>query len=53
VGPALSPLLHGSLASAYLKRLAKAGFDPFSPHLALPPLSRPLLLYWRALLRRP
>jgi phytoene/squalene synthetase len=53
VGPALSPLLHGSLASAYLKRLAKAGFDPFSPHLALPPLSRPLLLCWRALLRRP
>ncbi len=53
VGPALSPLLHGSLASAYLKRLAKADFNPFSPNLALPPYSRPLLLSWRALLRRP
>ena len=53
VGQALSPLLHGSLAAAYLARLAKADYDPFSPHLALPPLHRPLLLCWRALGRRP
>lgn len=53
VGPALSPLLHGSLAAAYLKRLAKADYNPFSPDLALPPLNRTLMLCWRAFLRRP
>ncbi len=52
-GPALSPLLHGSLARAYLRRLARAGHDPFSPNLGLHPLGRPLLLCWQALLRRP
>ncbi len=52
-GPALSPLLHGSLARAYLRRLAMAHFDPFAPDLGLHPLGRPLLLCWRALLRRP
>ena len=52
-GPALSPLLHGSLARAYLRRLARARYDPFAPDLGLHPLGRPLLLSWRALLRRP
>ncbi|MBC8241568.1 MAG: squalene/phytoene synthase family protein [Alphaproteobacteria bacterium] len=52
-GPALSPLLHGSLARAYLRRLARACYDPFAPDLGLHPLGRPLLLCWRALLRRP
>ncbi len=51
-GAAVSPLLQGSLARAYLQRLAKAGHDPFSPKLGLQPLARPLLLCWRALLRR-
>jgi len=49
----LSPLLHGSLARAYLRRLETAGNDPFAPDLGLNPLARPLLLCWRALLRRP
>ena len=53
VGPALSALLHGSLARAYLRRLAKAGHDPFAPNLGINPLARPLLLCWRALIRRP
>lgn len=52
-GQAISPLLQGSLARAYLYRLAKAGHDPFSPNLGLQPLARPLLLCWRAFLRRP
>jgi len=52
-GGSLSPLLHGSLARAYLRRLAKAGNDPFAPDLGLNPLARPLMLCWRALLRRP
>lgn len=52
-GPALSPLLHGSLARAYLHRLAAAGHNPFAPDLGLHPLGRPLFLCWRALLRRP
>ena len=52
-GGNLSPLLHGSLARAYLRRLAKAGNDPFAPGLGLDPLARPLMLCWRALLRRP
>jgi len=50
---AMAPLLHGSLARAYLRRLAEAGDDPFAPNLALNPLARPLMLCWRALLRRP
>ena len=52
-GPALAPLLHGSLARAYLRRLAKAGHDPFSTNLGLHPLARPLSLCWRVLLRQP
>ncbi len=53
VGGSLSPLLHGSLARAYLRRLETAGNDPFGPDLGLNPLARPLMLCWRALLRRP
>jgi phytoene synthase len=53
LGLALSPLLHGSLARAYLHRLAKASHNPFARDLGLPPLARPLLLCWRTLLRRP
>ncbi|MBT4487042.1 MAG: squalene/phytoene synthase family protein [Rhodospirillaceae bacterium] len=52
-GSAISPLLHGSLARAYLRRLAKAGYDPFAPDLGLQPVYRPLLLLWRTLLGRP
>jgi phytoene synthase len=52
-GPAISPLLHGSLARAYLRRLAIARYDPFASGLGLHPLGRPLLLCWRALLCRP
>lgn len=53
LGPSLSPLLHGSLARAYLRRLAKANYDPFAPDLGLHPLTRPLLLCWRVLRREP
>ncbi|MDP6831507.1 MAG: squalene/phytoene synthase family protein [Alphaproteobacteria bacterium] len=52
-GSTIAPLLHGSLARAYLRRLARAGHDPFAPDLGLNPLSRPLMLCWRALLHRP
>ena len=52
-GMAISPLLHGTLARAYLSRLAKVGYNPYSSKLGLHPLSRPLTMYGRALLRRP
>ena len=52
-GMAISPLLHGTLARAYLSRLAKVGYNPYSSKLSLHPLSRPLTMYGRALLRRP
>ncbi len=52
-GGAISPLLHGSLARAYLRRLESSGYNPFSPNLGLQPLARPLMLWWRAFLRRP
>ena len=50
---AISPLLHATLARAYLRRLAAAGYNPYAPNLGLNPLARPLLLLWRSLLRRP
>jgi len=52
-GMAISPLLHGTLARAYLSRLAKVGYNPHSSKLGLHPLSLPLTMYGRALLRRP
>ena len=50
---AISPLLHGTLARAYLHRLAGAGYDPYAPDLGLNPLARPLNLLWRSIVRRP
>ena len=52
-GVAISPLLHGTLARAYLSRLSKVGYNPYSSALGLNPMARPLILFWRALLCRP
>ena len=52
-GVSISPLLHGTLARAYLSRLSKVGYNPYSSTLGLNPMARPLILFWRALLCRP
>lgn len=52
-GVSISPLLHGALARAYLSRLSRAGYNPYSSALGLNPMTRPLILFWRALLCRP
>lgn len=41
-------LLHGSLAALYLRRLERAGYDPFDPRVGLAPPSRMPRLAWLA-----
>jgi len=44
---ALAALLPAVFVDLHLKRLRRAGFDPFAPALARPMPAAPLRLLWR------
>lgn len=44
--------LHAHLTRMYLSQIARAGFDPFSPRLQVPPFLREARLMWRFLIGR-